>query len=365
MADLRDSVPPSADVAPARWRLRVLNGPARGATCDVKDRVSIGRAGSCDLQLVEQEVSRQHARIVEDEHGNLVLEDLRSSNGTFVDGEAIARHVLRPHTVFTIVQTELVFEPASAAEAVVAVSPERITDIRTMRNTAEHNCLVARSHAPTTPTGAAVPSWAITDRDGRALIFERPDGGEYEGNLVDDVIEYRMLRAQHLRGGFSDPTQARRFAMLRARLLQPAVVSARADQRAFRRFGCWLPAELRLASGEDHPCQVRDIGVDGAQIVAVSHGLELEAIVWLAIEVLEDGQPRSLVLAARVAWIDEEYVGVAFAGAPRRVEGRYAQRPGPVARENVEERAVAMRTPLRAAMRLVSLPAMPSASGED
>lgn len=365
MAELRDPVPPSSDVTPARWRLRVLNGPARGATCEVKGRVSIGRASSSDLQLVEQEISRQHARIVEDEHGDHVLEDLQSSNGTYVDGEAITRHVLRPHTVFTVVQTELVFEPTSAAEALVVPPPARIADIRTMRNTAEHNCLVARSHAPTTPTGAAVPSWAITDRDGRALIFERPDGGEYEGNLVDDVIEYRMLRAQHLRGGFSDPAQARRFAVLRARLVQPAVVSARAEQRTFRRFGCWLPAELRLASGEDHPCQVRDIGVDGAQIVAVSHGLEPEAIVWLAIEVLEDGQPRSLVLAARVAWIDDEYVGLAFAGAPRRVEGRYAQRPGPVARDSVEDRAVAMRTPLRAAMRLVSLPAMPPTTRED
>lgn len=363
MADLRDSVPPSSDVAPTRWRLRVLNGPARGATCEVKGRVSIGRASSSDLQLVEQEVSRQHARIVEDEHGNHVLEDLQSSNGTLVDGALVSRRMLRPHAVLTIGQTELVYEPAPPSE--VAIGPLRQADIRTMRGTAEHNCLVARSHAPTTPTGAAVPSWAITDRDGRALIFERPDGGEYEGNLVDDVIEYRMLRAQHLRGGFSDPVSARRFAVLRARLVQPAVVSARADQRAFRRFGCWLPAELRLASGEDHPCQVRDIGVDGAQIVAVSHGLEPEAIVWLAIEVLEDGQPRSLVLAARVAWIDDEYVGLAFAGAPRRVEGRYAQRPGPVARDSVEDRAVAVRTPLRVAMRLVSLPAMPSATRED
>lgn len=348
----RDPALPSSDVATSRWQLRVLNGPARGATFEVKDRIAIGRASSSSLQLVEQEVSRQHARIVEDEHGNHVIEDLRSSNGTFVDGEPITRHVLRPHSVLTIGQTELVYEPAVQTEAIAPLG--RCSDIKTLRNTAEHRCMVARSHAPTTPTGAAVPSWAVTDRDGRALVFERPDGGEYEGNLVDDVIEYRMLRAQHLRGGFAEGAAARRFEALRARLVQPAVVSARPDrpdQRAFRRFGCWLPADVRLATGEDHPCQVRDIGVDGAQLVAVSHGLEPEAIVWLAIEVLENGQARSLVLAARVAWVDDEFVGLAFAGAPRRVEGRYAERPCPAQREGS-----APRPSVRPSLRLASNP---------
>lgn len=349
MDESRDVDPPRSDAAPSRWRLRVLNGPARGATCEVEGRVAIGRASSSDLQLVEQEVSRQHARIVEDEHGGHVLEDLRSSNGTFLDGERIVRRALHPHCVLTIGQTELVYEPAVATEG--AAPPARRTDIRTLRNTAEHRCMVARSHAPTTPTGAAVPTWAVTDRDGRALVFERPDGGEYEGNLVDDVIEYRMLRAQHLRGGFAEGAAARRFAALRARLVQPAVVSARPDHRAFRRFACWLPAEVRLATGEDHPCQVRDIGVDGAQLVAVSHGLEPESVVWLAIEVLENGQARSLVLAARVAWVDREFVGLAFAGAPRRIEGRYAERPGSAQRESTTP-----RPSVRPSLRLASNP---------
>jgi hypothetical protein len=309
-------------------------------------RTSIGRASSSDLQLLDEEVSRQHARIVTDELGRHVLEDLRSSNGTSVAGEPIERHVLQPHTVITIAQTELVYEPApTLAEA--ARPPRRHADIRTLRNTAGLSGLVARSHAPTTPTGAAMPSWAITDRDGRALVFERSDGSEYEGNLVDDVIEYRMLRAQHLRGGFADTGSRRRFDALRTRLVQPLAPRARPDERAFHRFGCWLPAEVRLATGEDHPCQVRDIGVDGAQLVAVTHGLEPEALVWLAIEVLEDGQPRSLVLAARVAWVDQGLVGLVFAGAPRRVDGRYAERRGPHHRERLDERGDASRQALQ------------------
>jgi hypothetical protein len=354
MVDARDSSPPRSNLAPMRWQLRVLSGPARGATCLVEGRVAIGRASSSDLQLVEQEVSRQHARIVMDEEGRHVLEDLQSSNGTFVDGSPVTRHVLRPHAIITIVHTEMIYEPVPTVTA-TAAEPERKADIRTLRHTAEHRCLVARSHAPTTPTGAAVPTWALTDRDGRALVFERPDGGEYEGNLVEDIIEYRMLRAQHLRGGFADAAVSRRFEALRAQLVQP-IGKPRTEQRAFRRFGCWLPAEVRSATGDDHPCQVRDIGVDGAQLVAVSHDLEPEAIVWLAIEVLENGQPRSLVLAARVAWVDHEFVGLAFAGAPRRVDGRYSERPAPHHRESIDDRGTAPRVTSRAGLRLAPSP---------
>jgi FHA domain/PilZ domain len=352
MLDPLDPNSPPSDLARPQWQLRVLNGPGRGSTCEVTGRVAIGRASTSDLQIVEQEVSRQHARIVVDEEGRHVLEDLKSSNGTFADGEPVTRRVLAPHTVITIVNTQIVYEPAAAA---AAPAPGRHADIRTLRNTAEHHCLVARSHAPTTPTGAAVPSWAITDRTGRALVFERPDGGEYEGNLVEDIVEYRMLRAQHLRGGFADADMGRRFEVLRDRLVAP-LAKGKPEQRAFRRFGCWLPAEVRLASGNEHPCQVRDIGVDGAQLVAVSHGLVVEAIVWLSIELVEGGQPRSLVLAARVAWVDDEFVGLAFAGAPRRVDGRYAEHPGPSHRESLDDRNTAPHPAARSGLRLASGP---------
>jgi FHA domain/PilZ domain len=331
---------PSSDSEP-QWQLRVLNGPARGTTLAVGARLGIGRASSSDLQLVDQEVSRQHARIVADEHGRHVLEDLASNNGTFVGGEPIDRHVLAPHTVITIAATELVYEPGVAAELVPPA--ERHSDIRTLRSTAEHCGLVARSHAPTTPIGAAVPSWAITDHEGRTLVFERPDGGEYEGNLVDDIMEYRMLRAQHLRGGFADASNRQRFESLRVRLQQPPSSDPQLARRAFTRFGCWLPAFVQAAAGDEHPCQVRDIGVDGAQLVVGSHGLAREALVSLTIEVVESNQPRSIVLAARVAWVEDELVGLAFAGAPRRFESHYAEQPGPEHRDTLRDRDAGIR----------------------
>lgn len=341
-----DPATPSLDPTPPQWQLRVLNGPARGTICVVGHRLAIGRAGSSDLQLADHEISRQHARIVRDEQGQHVIEDLASRNGTLVAGEAIQRRPLEPYDVITIVETELIYEPVPMPSTLTHPS-ERHADMRTLRGTAEVPAMVARTHAPTTPVGAAVPAWAVTDRDGRALVFERPDGGEYEGNLVDDVIEYRMLRAQHLRGGFSDAASLRRFETLKGVLVQPASADPLHAQRAFCRFGCWLPALLREATGAEHPCQIRDIGVDGAQLLAADHELAADSIVWLAIEVIEGGQPRSIVLAGRVAWADDDFVGLAFAGSQRRVEGRYTEQPGRVRREFIEERTVPKAVPLR------------------
>ena len=60
-----------------------------------KDRVIIGRGEDCDVVLRERQVSRRHAQIrrLDSQH---VLEDLRSRNGTYVNGrEVIGPYVLQ------------------------------------------------------------------------------------------------------------------------------------------------------------------------------------------------------------------------------------------------------------------------------
>jgi len=54
---------------------------------------TIGRRSDCDLSLKYDGVSRNHARIVYEGEG-YVVEDLGSSNGTLVRGQAIQRHRL-------------------------------------------------------------------------------------------------------------------------------------------------------------------------------------------------------------------------------------------------------------------------------
>ncbi len=68
----------------------------------------LGRGTDCDLRLVDQGVSRHHAEIrVED--GEVVLVDLGSTNGTFVNGQPIRRVSLADGTRVTLGRTTLVF----------------------------------------------------------------------------------------------------------------------------------------------------------------------------------------------------------------------------------------------------------------
>lgn len=72
----------------------------------------LGRGTDCDLRLVDQGVSRHHAEIrVED--GEVVLVDLGSTNGTFVNGQPIRRVSLTDNTRVTLGRTTLVFRKDS------------------------------------------------------------------------------------------------------------------------------------------------------------------------------------------------------------------------------------------------------------
>jgi pSer/pThr/pTyr-binding forkhead associated (FHA) protein len=53
----------------------------------------IGRARECAIRVVDDKVSRQHAKIWE-RSGLVFIRDLNSSNGTFVDGQRVTRCTL-------------------------------------------------------------------------------------------------------------------------------------------------------------------------------------------------------------------------------------------------------------------------------
>jgi FHA domain-containing protein len=70
--------------------------------------IILGRGTDCDLRLVDPGVSRHHAEIrVEDDE--VVLVDLGSTNGTFVNGQPVRRITLTDGTRVTLGRTTLVF----------------------------------------------------------------------------------------------------------------------------------------------------------------------------------------------------------------------------------------------------------------
>ncbi len=89
------------------------------------DSVVLGREEGVDISLRDPEVSRQHARISW-QAGTYVLEDLGSTNGTFLNGMQITgQRPLRPGDSIGLGQTILVLQPQAAAEPTAAVPASR------------------------------------------------------------------------------------------------------------------------------------------------------------------------------------------------------------------------------------------------
>jgi hypothetical protein len=93
----------------------VIEGPKKGEVLIIREDISIGRKTG-DLILNDSKVSSNHARIYKDEDGNYQLEDLGSSNGTFVDEIKITKFMLKPGNKISIGRSVLEVEPNTSAE---------------------------------------------------------------------------------------------------------------------------------------------------------------------------------------------------------------------------------------------------------
>lgn len=70
-------------------RFVVKQGPQIGITFPiVQSRLLVGREESCDIRVQDAEASRRHCEVVW-QNGAFVVQDLGSSNGTFVNGVQI------------------------------------------------------------------------------------------------------------------------------------------------------------------------------------------------------------------------------------------------------------------------------------
>ena len=70
------------------WSLVADSGPEKGQVIPVLERVEIGRALECDISVLEPGLSRKHCELVV-EGDKLMIRDLGSVNGTWVNGDKI------------------------------------------------------------------------------------------------------------------------------------------------------------------------------------------------------------------------------------------------------------------------------------
>lgn len=63
---------------------------------------TIGRSSSCDIKLTDDHVSGKHLAFKKTEQGKVVVKDLGSTNGTFLNQSSISESLLRINDVLTI-----------------------------------------------------------------------------------------------------------------------------------------------------------------------------------------------------------------------------------------------------------------------
>ncbi|MEM7160055.1 MAG: FHA domain-containing protein [Myxococcota bacterium] len=299
-----------ADAPAGNRRIRVLNGPLRDATFDPSVRLTIGRDIDCDIQIVHDGVSRQHACIMTDIDGNHVLIDLESTNGTFVEQRRVNRTVLEVGTIFEVMRYRMVYE-----EEVRALEPleEGAVVATTGDGPPAHRTTIAYSAFQ----GSQEAASGVSEPGRSSASADHPGRVQYHGDVIGDIAEYRALRTRVLRGEPQSSTQGASFRDLEQRMRPGGAAFPTAGGiRTYHRFSCRIDGSLRMFTGEEHAIDVVEIGVDGAEIEVGAHSIMVDTLVWLAVERNRGGGTHTLVFPARVIWVRGGNLGVSFAGAP-------------------------------------------------
>ena len=92
-------------------KLVVLSEGFTGLTCELKaDKTTVGRLEDNAFQISEPSVSSHHCELTQ-RGTELLVKDLNSTNGTFINGEKVSETVLKPGQVLRLGQIEMRLEP--------------------------------------------------------------------------------------------------------------------------------------------------------------------------------------------------------------------------------------------------------------
>jgi pSer/pThr/pTyr-binding forkhead associated (FHA) protein len=107
-----------------KYMLRGVSGVTFGKVFPLHGTSVIGRQDGTDIQIISDEISRRHAELRPTPDG-VVVEDLGSANGTYINDRRITRETLRPgdELRFDTIRFQLV-APGREAAAPVASAPQ-------------------------------------------------------------------------------------------------------------------------------------------------------------------------------------------------------------------------------------------------
>jgi len=103
-------------------KLVLLSAGMTGRTHELKvDKTTIGRVEDNTFQIAEPSVSSHHCEILL-RGSDVVVRDLNSTNGTFINGEKVTETVIKPGQVLRLGQIEMRLETDSATSSIAPSS---------------------------------------------------------------------------------------------------------------------------------------------------------------------------------------------------------------------------------------------------
>jgi predicted component of type VI protein secretion system len=160
------------------YQLTMRSGPTPGQVIPLEmQEIVIGRDTSATLQINDAEVSRRHARLFM-QSGGYVIEDLGSTNGTFVNGQRLSGPYMLKHgdTVMMGEKISLFFEALQTdLDATIASVPPLVQE------------------APTLPPAPAPSYQAPSPRVTAPSASPPPPGPMYTGQVTPGPLEEASL----------------------------------------------------------------------------------------------------------------------------------------------------------------------------
>ena len=112
------------------YAMRFISGKYQGGEFPLpgNSEVVVGRSSDLDMVLVEDMVSRRHAKISVN-GDNVTIQDLGSTNGTFVNGERVKRATLNDGDR-VLIGTSIIKLVATDGPAAPAQAPKKLEEVR-------------------------------------------------------------------------------------------------------------------------------------------------------------------------------------------------------------------------------------------
>jgi Domain of unknown function (DUF4388)/FHA domain len=288
--EMQDTSPKAPATSPAprpggrsSFVLRFISGKYQGGEfpIDPEKQIVIGRSSDLDMVLVEDMVSRKHARI-NVQTDQIWIEDLGSTNGTFVNGEKIKRARLKEGDRVLIGTSILKVISGDAREGVDAAKRE-LENVAQARRTSQQRTMSGSIEE--VPLPDLLQLFGTSKKSGILVIRTDDDVGRIylkKGmiayaiiNDLDDVQPlkslYRMLTWQ--KGLFDlDPPDEREFSNEMNAGVQEILIEGMRQMDEFNRIREELPGlTARIAVPAPLIPPLRDLKPQELDVLQLAH----------------------------------------------------------------------------------------------